>query len=97
ALISIVEFNHFDNAYLSGMWNLNKTVTISQNNGFTGELIIIFAGLIIGSVSFAGSIIAWGKLNGKIKDFSFKGQHIFNLGLLAIILGLATFTIATLP
>ena len=24
-------------------------------------------------------MIAWGKLNGKIKDFSFKGQHIFNL------------------
>ena len=97
ALISIVEFNHFDHAYLSGMWNLNKAITISQNNGFTGELIIIFAGLIIGSVSFAGSIIAWGKLNGKIKDFSFKGQHIFNLGILAIILGLAIFTIATLP
>lgn len=36
-----------------------------------GELLIILAGLIIGSVSFAGSIIAWGKLNGKIKDIAF--------------------------
>jgi H+-translocating NAD(P) transhydrogenase subunit beta len=54
-----------------------------------GQLLIILLGLIIGSVSFAGSIIAWGKLNGKIKDFSFKGQHIFNLLLLFIILGLA--------
>ena len=33
-------------------------------------------------MSFAGSIIAWGKLNGKIKDFSFNGQHIINLLLL---------------
>ena len=50
--------------------------------------LIILAGLIIGSVSFAGSMIAWGKLNGKVKDFSFKGQHIFNIVLLLVILGL---------
>ena len=29
-------------------------------------------------------MIAWGKLNGTIKDFSFKGQHIFNIVLLVI-------------
>ncbi|MFZ9695558.1 MAG: NAD(P)(+) transhydrogenase (Re/Si-specific) subunit beta, partial [Chitinophagaceae bacterium] len=51
----------------------------------------------IGSVSFAGSIIAWGKLNGSIKDFSFKGQHIFNLVLLGVILGLAIYLITFLP
>ncbi len=48
-----------------------------------GTLITIFLGLIIGAVSFAGSMIAWGKLNGKIKDFAFPGQQIFNLVLLA--------------
>ncbi|MGB8190565.1 MAG: NAD(P)(+) transhydrogenase (Re/Si-specific) subunit beta, partial [Chitinophagaceae bacterium] len=36
-----------------------------------------------------GSVIAWGKLNGSIKDFSFKGQHIFNLVILFIIVILA--------
>lgn len=50
------------------------------------EMLIILAGLIIGSVSFAGSMIAWAKLNGRIKDFAFKGQHIANLLLLVIIL-----------
>ncbi len=40
----------------------------------TGELLIILCGLIIGTVSFTGSMIAWGKLNGKVKDYSFKGQ-----------------------
>ena len=45
---------------------------------------IIVIGLIIGSVSFAGSMIAWGKLNGKIKDFSFKGQNVLNLLVLAL-------------
>jgi NAD(P) transhydrogenase subunit beta len=53
--------------------------------------------LIIGSISFAGSVIAWGKLNGSIKDFSFRGQHIFNLGLLTIILGLAAYLVIALP
>jgi NAD(P) transhydrogenase subunit beta len=56
-------------------------------------LLIILLGLIIGSVSFAGSVIAWGKLNGRIKDFSFKGQHIFNIALLLVILGLAIYLV----
>jgi len=46
-------------------------------------------GLIIGSVSFAGSMIAFGKLNGSIKDFSFKGQQTFNIALLVMIVVLA--------
>ncbi len=54
-----------------------------------GTLITIFLGLIIGSISFAGSMIAWGKLNGKINDWSFKGQHIFNIILLISIIGLS--------
>ena len=33
-----------------------------------GFLIVVCLGLIIGSVSFSGSMIAYGKLEGKIKD-----------------------------
>lgn len=58
------------------------------------HLLIIFAGLIIGSISFAGSIIAWGKLNGKIKDIAFNGQHIFNLFLLVVIVALTVYAIS---
>ncbi len=58
-----------------------------------GTVLIILLGLIIGSVSFAGSMIAWGKLNGKVKDFSFTGQHIFNIILLLVIVGLAVYLI----
>jgi len=47
--------------------------------------LIIILGLIIGSVSFAGSMIAWGKLNGRIKDFTFNGNTFLNLVLLGII------------
>lgn len=61
------------------------------------HLLIIFAGLIIGSVSFAGSVIAWGKLNGKIRDIAFKGQHIFNIFLLVVIVAVAAFVIGVQP
>ncbi|WP_440133884.1 NAD(P)(+) transhydrogenase (Re/Si-specific) subunit beta [Chitinophaga sancti] len=61
------------------------------------HLLIIFAGLIIGSVSFAGSVIAWGKLNGRIRDIAFKGQHIFNILLLVVIVAIATFVIGVQP
>jgi NAD(P) transhydrogenase subunit beta len=42
-------------------------------------------------------MIAWGKLNGKVKDVSFKGQHIFNIVLLLIIVALATYLIGWTP
>lgn len=46
-----------------------------HNLGHTGALITIIAGLIIGSVSFSGSIIAFLKLNETIKNPS-AFQHI---------------------
>jgi H+-translocating NAD(P) transhydrogenase subunit beta len=53
----------------------------------------IIAGMVIGSVSFSGSMIAYGKLNGKIKDHAFPGQHIFNLVILLIIVVNSAFVI----
>jgi NAD(P) transhydrogenase subunit beta len=79
ALISIVEFEH--------LLSLNLLPT-------TGTLVILFSGLVLGSITFSGSLIAWGKLSGKVKDFSFNGQHIFNLVLLVLILGLSAYVIA---
>lgn len=43
---------------------------------------ITMAGMLIGSVSFSGSMIAFGKLNGNIRDKVFPGQTFINLGLL---------------
>jgi len=100
ALISLIEFNHLIHQLdgLTQLQNFGEFVNaVIEVKGITGTLIVIMAGLIIGSVSFAGSIIAWGKLNGKIKDYSFNGQHIFNLVLLAVILGLAIYVIGWLP
>lgn len=43
-----------------------------------GQLLIIVLGMVIGTVSFAGSIIAWGKLNGSIKDRIIPGGQLLN-------------------
>ena len=78
ALISIVEFDHL--VHLPYQMPADTTAS----SGVT--LLVILSGLIIGTVSLAGSLIAWGKLDGRIRDFSFKGQHIFNLSLLSVII-----------
>ncbi len=84
ALISIVEFNHLSHEMANG------TVTAAS---VQPTVLIIVLGLIIGSVSFAGSMIAWGKLNGKVNDLSFTGQNILNLMVLAVALGAAAYLV----
>ena len=76
ALISINEFRHLQHQDFflvrAVVPDPNDFSVAAEGVGVpAGVLITIFLGLIIGSVSFAGSMIAWGKLNGKIKDFAF--------------------------
>ena len=54
-----------------------------------GKLLAICAGLIIGTISFSGSIIAWGKLTGRFGDKVFPLQQYLNIGLMSIILVVA--------
>jgi NAD(P) transhydrogenase subunit beta len=95
ALISIVEFDHLVHM-LDGPGVLMLMLPDAAG-ALTGLVIIILLGLIIGSVSFAGSMVAWGKLNGSLRDFSFRGQQAFNIGLLLLILGLAAYLVVALP
>jgi NAD(P) transhydrogenase subunit beta len=60
----------------------------SHPEGSAGYLLIVFLGLIIGSVSFSGSIVAYGKLDEKIKDISSQALTYFNLLLLIGIIGI---------
>ncbi len=60
----------------------------SHPEGDAGYFLVVFLGLVIGSVSFSGSMIAYGKLDEKIKDFSAKWLTVFNLVLLAAIIGI---------
>jgi NAD(P) transhydrogenase subunit beta len=84
-LISLVEFNHLQHN--------PETASLST-------LAIIYLGLIIGSISFSGSIIAYGKLDEKIKDKTLPLQQVINIGLLLFILvlgGLAAYGIISNP
>ena len=85
ALISIVEFNHI----LRSIGNSDE-VTLSESIPLP-HFISIIAGAIIGSISFAGSVIAWGKLSGVVKDYSFRGQHALNLVIFGLVLSGAVF------
>jgi NAD(P) transhydrogenase subunit beta len=77
-LISIIEFQHLSDGSLVGL---------------ESKLFIIIVGMIIGSISFSGSMVAWGKLSGNVKDKSFGKQQLINVGLLLVILVLAYFNI----
>ena len=77
AVISLVEFDHLSHG---------ATIDI-------GMIIVIVLGLIIGSVSFSGSMIAYGKLEGKIGDKALPAGQIINILLLFGIFGLGLFII----
>ncbi len=70
ALISLMEFPNISQELLHeyGMANWQS--------------LVIFLGLVIGSVSFSGSMIAFGKLDGKIKDIRSKLLRVINIILL---------------
>ncbi|MBS4073115.1 MAG: NAD(P)(+) transhydrogenase (Re/Si-specific) subunit beta [Algoriphagus sp.] len=54
----------------------------------------IIASVLIGGVTFTGSVVAWLKLNGKMsgQPITFKGQHALNLILLISFVVIAVFT-----
>lgn len=57
----------------------------------TATIVVAVLTLLIGAIAFTGSLLAWGKLEGKINDsaITFKNHHILNMALLlgAIVLG----------
>lgn len=73
ALISIVEYDHF---------------LQHPESGDGTRVVILLLGLIIGTVSFSGSMIAYGKLEEKIKDFHLPAQQVVNMVVLLAIIGL---------
>jgi NAD(P) transhydrogenase subunit beta len=67
-----------------------KTHTL-QGAAHSIHLVEVFIGIFIGAITFTGSIIAWGKLEGKVrsKALMYPGRHAVNIVLLiaCIILG----------
>ena len=79
ALISMMEFPHVSPELIakSGMAN--------------GHVLAILLGLVIGTISWAGSMIAFGKLDGRIGDMRIKAMRYVNLTILAVIIGFVVF------
>ncbi len=79
ALISMMEFPHVSPELIakSGMAN--------------GHVLAILLGLMIGTISWAGSMIAYGKLDGWIGDLRVKAMKYVNLTILAVLIGFIVF------
>ncbi len=78
ALIALLEFPHLAHD--------GETINL-----FSGGVLNILAGLVIGSVSFAGSMIAFGKLDGRIKDIRARSLSYANMILLVLIIAFMVF------
>ncbi len=55
---------------------------IEFSNPDNGSILVTVLGLVIGSIAFSGSMIAYGKLNGNIKDIFSKWMTYINLVIL---------------
>lgn len=63
-----------------------------HNVGATDRIAIIMAGLVIGSVSFSGSIIAFMKLNGTLnKSIRLPNYNFINLIMMIVTIGVAVY------
>jgi H+-translocating NAD(P) transhydrogenase subunit beta len=75
----------------------NMLASEQAANMFNGEAIAILLGLMIGGVSFAGSIIAFGKLDERIGDIKNPILRYINLVFLFLLLGMVVFIMTMTP
>jgi NAD(P) transhydrogenase subunit beta len=94
ALISLIEFNHYYHAEFPKV--LMGAALTGEFHPPYGFLIAVFAGLVIGSISFSGSVIAFLKLNGTMdKPVRLPAYNIINLIVLIATFGFMAFLVYT--
>jgi len=67
---------------------------MEYSNPANESALVTLLGLVIGTIAFSGSMIAYGKLDGKVGDIFAKWTTYFNLFLLAIIAGIMVYMLA---
>lgn len=69
---------------------LSPDITLVEKNIHTIE---VFLGVLIGTITFFGSVVAWGKLDGKIrsKALVYKGRHFVSIIMLTAIVALGVY------
>jgi NAD(P) transhydrogenase subunit beta len=63
--------------------------------GDVGSILVTVLGLIIGAVAFSGSMVAFGKLDGRVGDIMKPFMTYINLILMVLTLGLGAFIVAS--
>lgn len=73
-------------------------VHISATHTDVLHAVEVVLGIFIGAVTLTGSLVAWGKLNGRIasKPLMLPGRNWINLGMLVAVAGLGWWYVATL-
>jgi len=66
---------------------------IEFSNPGNSSTLVTLLGLVIGSVAFSGSLIAYGKLDGKVGDIFSKWTTYLNLFLLAVVIAFIVYII----
>jgi len=79
ALISMMEFPHI------------RPELIAEHGMANGHVLAILLGLMIGTISWAGSMIAFGKLDGWIGDLRIKAMRYVNMAILAVLIAFIVF------
>lgn len=100
SLIGIIEFDHLARLpHGMGLLAGGQMVTILSGNQTIagGLLLILLIEVVIGTVSFTGSMIAWAKLDGHFKHTVFKGQKVINFIVLAALLILTVYLLIICP
>ena len=83
-------FNGFGGASAA----LIGVVEFGHNNGDSAQIVTIIAAIIIGSLTFSGSMVAWAKLNGTMrKDIRIPKYNIINNVFFLLVVALGAFIV----
>ena len=94
AMTKMPELVSFFNGMGGATAGLIGLLEFSHNVGEASKMSMIVAGLVIGSISFSGSMIAWGKLSGKLrKPIRLPKYNILNTLLAIVVIALGTYIV----
>jgi len=89
-------FNGFGggSALLIGLVEFNKNVGLEDASKASASIITtILAAIIIGSITFTGSLVAWAKLNGSMKDLRLPKYNLINNMLFLALVAFASYIV----
>jgi H+-translocating NAD(P) transhydrogenase subunit beta len=89
-------FNGFGggSALLIGLVEFSKNVGVDDTNKASLSIVTtILSAIIIGSITFTGSIVAWAKLNGSMKDLRLPNYNLINNVLFLVLVAFGAYIV----